>query len=746
MAEIFKFFNSAPGDERWHYASDFADYFGSVLSSGLISNGDSPVGLQVNVNVGTMTTNVSVGKALIKGYSYENTTLLTLTHSIPEQTLDRIDRVVLRLDLKNASRFIKVFVKEGVSALEPVPPTLQRDQYIYELSLAQVRIRKNTSSIVVSDIKDERADENLCGIVQSLITVPTSVFQQQFDTWFASIADVTEQSVTDWQIAQQQAFTMWFESIKGQLDGDVGAKLASELTTHKAEYAQFKTATEVDSATFKKHMIDYVKHPGVATTTNNGNDYAVTLNPAPTSYANAMGLVITVNADSTGPVTVNVNGLGAIPVKKADGSAMKSFKKDGVYTLRYSNSAFIAQGEGGDYADSLSENVLYAQKRSGTARQVINKNSRIQTYYEYIQSYNFDIVISGNVSRLSASSDGKVLVVLSNNQIILYRLVNGMYKKQPVLLSDEAYARTIRVSGDGKYLVITYTSGSPYIKAYLLNDDNSLTPLSFDVGIGDRFPSNMKINYDGTIIVVSISPSPNVIVYKRTNNSFIKMALPDIPYSSASDVAISKDGDTIAVGGGFSPYLYIYKIDTSGNIVKQTAPGASYAVTNVEFSQSDNNKLLHIAINNSSKYITYAKRINRNAVFTNISSATNSASDQLAIVSFNTNYIGILINGYRYYYKIDNAEQLIGIGNRGGYQYLDIFVTNDGTIFYGGTSTEKFNHEYINRAVIGIGYKLTDIYNAVYPSTRINNMEHLGIALNDAKIGQQVDYIGIFGV
>lgn len=235
MAEIFKFFNSAPGDERWHYASDFADYFGSVLSSGLISNGDSPVGLQVTVNNGTMTTSVAIGKAIVKGYSYENTTPLTLTHSIPEQTLDRIDRVVLRLDLKNASRFIKVFVKEGVSALEPVPPSLQRDQYIYELSLAQVRIRKNTSSIVVSDIKDERADENLCGIVQSLITVPTSVFQQQFDVWFASIADGTEQSVKDWQIAQQQAFTMWFDSVKGQLDGDVGAKLASDLATHQAD-------------------------------------------------------------------------------------------------------------------------------------------------------------------------------------------------------------------------------------------------------------------------------------------------------------------------------------------------------------------------------------------------------------------------------------------------------------------------------------------------------------------------------
>lgn len=221
MAEIFKFFNSAPGDERWHYASDFADYFGSVLSSGLISNGDLPVGLQVTVNAGTMTTSVNLGKALIKGYSYENTTPVTLSHSIPEQTLDRVDRIVLRLDLKNASRFIKVFVKEGVSTLEPVAPNLQRDQYIYELSLAQIRIRKNTSSLVVSDIKDERADEKLCGTVQSLITVPTSVFQQQFDTWFAN-----------YQVTAQSDFTVWFDSIKGQLDGDVGAKLANDLLEH----------------------------------------------------------------------------------------------------------------------------------------------------------------------------------------------------------------------------------------------------------------------------------------------------------------------------------------------------------------------------------------------------------------------------------------------------------------------------------------------------------------------------------
>lgn len=346
MAEIFKFFNSAPGDERWHYASDFADYFGSVLSSGLISNGEA-VGLQATVNSGTMTTSVAIGKALIKGYSYENTTPLTLTHSIPEQTLDRIDRIVLRLDLKNASRFIRVFIKEGVSALEPVPPTLQRDQYIYELSLAQVRIRKNTSSIVVSDIKDERADENLCGIVQSLITVPTSVFQQQFDAWFASIADVTEQSVHDWQIAQQQAFTMWFESIKGQLDGDVGAKLASELTTHKADLAHV-------------HWI------GTAVGTNT---LTATYEPI-TTLKNGLGVAFLNTTSSTLATTLNINGLGAIPILKANGNPVTNLKANGIYTIRYANGNFILQGEGGEYGTAVSTDVL-AGKTIGTDNGVV---------------------------------------------------------------------------------------------------------------------------------------------------------------------------------------------------------------------------------------------------------------------------------------------------------------------------------------------------------------------------------------
>lgn len=257
MAEVFKFFNSAPGDLREYYASDFAEYFGSVLSAGLLLDENEEYGLQVTFDSG-LDVKVSTGKALIKGYSYWNTSDLTLTHSLPEATLDRIDRVVLRLDLKNAARSIKAFVKEGVASANPEAPNLQRDQYVYELSLAQVRLRANTASIVESDITDERALEDLCGIVQSLITVPTSVFQQQFNAWFDSQKAIYETDIVEWQNQEKADFEAWVGSLHDILDGDVAGNLANQITTVQQDLATHKTEDATNAKKGHVQLVDDV--------------------------------------------------------------------------------------------------------------------------------------------------------------------------------------------------------------------------------------------------------------------------------------------------------------------------------------------------------------------------------------------------------------------------------------------------------------------------------------------------------
>lgn len=121
--------------------------------------------------------------------------------------------------------------------------------------------------------------------------------------------------------------------------------VTSASVTNAATPKSVKTVSDALDA----HKTDLVSHPGVATTTNSANAYVVTLSPAPTSYTNGMGLILTINADSTGPATINVNGLGAKAIKKANGSDVTNLKANGVYTLRYNATTgnFILQGEGG---------------------------------------------------------------------------------------------------------------------------------------------------------------------------------------------------------------------------------------------------------------------------------------------------------------------------------------------------------------------------------------------------------------
>ena len=58
---------------RVYDATDFASYFGSLVSNGIFYK--DTTNLQVTPNSG-MTVNIAAGKAWINGYHYENTTVL----------------------------------------------------------------------------------------------------------------------------------------------------------------------------------------------------------------------------------------------------------------------------------------------------------------------------------------------------------------------------------------------------------------------------------------------------------------------------------------------------------------------------------------------------------------------------------------------------------------------------------------------------------------------------------------------
>lgn len=246
MAVRSSFFNSVNGDRRY-LANNFAEYFASFISNGIFPTPSNTLQVYEKTN---MTVTVKPGKGWINGYFAVNEYDYDLTLDNADGVLNRIDRIVLRLDFN--ARAINITVKKGTFASTPVAPTLQRDADAHELALADVYVAKGATTIRQSNITDQRLNNALCGIVHGTVSqVDTTTIFNQYSAWFSETTGKTESEINQWQLTAKAEFDQWFASIQNILDGDVAANLAARITTleqnlatHQAEYAQFKTSTE----------------------------------------------------------------------------------------------------------------------------------------------------------------------------------------------------------------------------------------------------------------------------------------------------------------------------------------------------------------------------------------------------------------------------------------------------------------------------------------------------------------------
>jgi hypothetical protein len=94
------------------------------------------------------------------------------------------------------------------------------------------------------------------------------------------------------------------------------------------------------------HLRDYTLQIPYAATTGSANTYKVSLDPAPTAYVEGMAVAIKINVQNTGASTININGLGAKSIKKANGTNVSAgnLKAGSVYSMRYNGTNFILQG------------------------------------------------------------------------------------------------------------------------------------------------------------------------------------------------------------------------------------------------------------------------------------------------------------------------------------------------------------------------------------------------------------------
>ena len=188
MALRYGFFNSMNGD-RLYNADDISGFFYNLISDGVLATPST--NLQVQAGTG-LQVSVSPGYGMINAKYINLTTSQAVQLTAADIALDRIDRIVLRLDRQN--RQIVIAAKTGTPAANPAAPALTRTADVYELSLARIAVAHGTAAITQAQITDERSNTSLCGYITGMIdqidtTTLFEQFQDAFDHWFDGVKD-----------------------------------------------------------------------------------------------------------------------------------------------------------------------------------------------------------------------------------------------------------------------------------------------------------------------------------------------------------------------------------------------------------------------------------------------------------------------------------------------------------------------------------------------------------------------------
>ena len=191
MALRYGFFNSVNHD-RLYDADDISNYYLKLISNGVFATPANS--MQVQAREG-MTVSVTAGWGFINCKWLDNSAAYMLTLDASDVVLNRIDRIVMRLNPDEAHRNMEIAIKKGTPASTPVPPSLTRvENGVWELSLAQVYIGAGVTEITQSKITDERGNNEVCGWVTGLIDqINTTNLFAQYDAafweWFRTIKD-----------------------------------------------------------------------------------------------------------------------------------------------------------------------------------------------------------------------------------------------------------------------------------------------------------------------------------------------------------------------------------------------------------------------------------------------------------------------------------------------------------------------------------------------------------------------------
>lgn len=194
--------------------AEFNRYFDRIYESGVGVRADGSMEYEVKKASATTLTVAGDSFAIIKGFYRYTPADMTIT--VPAG--NRKDRVVIKMD-KTRRMVYEPQLKQGTAS---TPPALQRDNNVWEISLAQITV--NTSGIV--SVTNERTDKTLCGAIR-----PKNL--SEFNDWMNGLKQLANTLLNDIQVR----FDTWFEGAQGRTPREIFVRDANTEPENSSEGA-----------------------------------------------------------------------------------------------------------------------------------------------------------------------------------------------------------------------------------------------------------------------------------------------------------------------------------------------------------------------------------------------------------------------------------------------------------------------------------------------------------------------------
>lgn len=464
---------------------------------------------------------------------------------------------------------------------------------------------------------------------------------------------------------------------------------------------------------------DYIRQPGYAVTSGSATAYVATLDPVPASLPAGFGITIVPHVASGASPTLNINGLGAITLKKQDGStfAAGDLKVNTPYTFRKVGSDFLADSGGGEVLISgqTEQVVTYAETITANdpiyTKETYLNNTTISGGYPPGPARSLDwspdgiyLAVSHNASPYLSlyKRTGNVLTKLPNPALLptniglgcgfspdgaylavahatapfltIYKRSGDVFTKladPSVLPTNESYA--IAWSPDGVYLAVGQNN-TPFINIYKRSGD-TFTRLTNPSTLPPAIAYGAAFSPDGVYLAFAHATSPFMTIYKRSGDVFTKLADPSIlPPGNTVSVAWSVDGLSVAFGSAAAPYITIYS-RSGDTFTKSTNPTELPSGTVNGIKYSPDGEHLSLAFTGSPYLINYRIRPDSYSKLANPVTLPPGNSNSLgypssgailAVASGSANYL-IVYNYSTFAYKSNNNADELLVASTAGY-------------------------------------------------------------------------------